>query len=415
MTTRHTSSSLSAVVAVLTVAAGLIAVPETGWANGYEQGLQGAPSAGVTGAVTGRPDVPEAGHYNPAGWAIQEPWGAGFGGSGLFPLVQHEAPDGDRTRAEVDGAFPPYLHAFGRYGDLAGGVTIGVPYGSSLQWPEEWPGRFEATSTAFRATEAAPSVAWRITDRVAVGGGPRLIWGELEFERFLDFAREDEEGFVSLEADTPAVAAQLGMWADVHEAIDLGVSWRSGSRLDFDGVAEFEDIPPEMQHRIHDTGAETEMILPHRVAVGLAYEIAAQGVVSLDLAYNRWSAFETFEVRFDSEDVDDIVEARDWNDTVSMSAGAEYAAPVEGLAVRTGLSYQPSPAPEQSVTAVQPDTDRTVTSLGLGYEPFERLEVDLAYNFILLSRTTAADEALSGAYDGFVHAFTLGLRTRPYE
>lgn len=400
---------------VLAVAAGLTASPQTGWANGYQQGLQGAPSAGVAGAVTGRPDVPEAGYYNPAGWAIQESWGGGAGGSGLFPLIEHESPGGQRTRAEIDGAFPPYLHAFGGYGDFAAGLTLGVPYGSSVQWPEDWPGRFEATSTRFRAIEAAPSVAWEITDRLAVGGGPRLIRADLDFERFIDFAREDEEGFVSLGADTTAVAAQLGVWSDIHDNWNLGASWRSGTRLDFEGLAEFEDIPPEMEPRAHDTGAETEMILPHRFALGVAYEIAAQGTVSLDLEYNRWSAFDTFEVRFDSDDVDDIAENRDWNDTISMSAGAEYVAPVDGLAVRTGLAYQPSPAPEETLTAVQPDTDRTVTSLGLGYEPIEQLEIDMAYNFILLSRTTAADEGLSGAYDGLVHAFTLGVRTRPYE
>ena len=391
----------------------ILTVAETAEASGYAQGLQGAPSAGVTGALTARPDVPEAGYFNPAGFAIQDEWGLGAGGSALFPLVQHEGDDGERTRAEVDGAFPPYLHAFGRYQDFALGISAGVPYGSSLQWPEDWEGRFEATATSIRAMEAAPSVAWRATDWLAVGAGPRLVWADVGFERFQDVAREGEEAHVRLDASTPGLGAQAGAWVAPHDLWSFGASWRSAVDLNFEGMAHFDDVPPEMEPNMHDTPASTQMVLPHRLAVGVAYEIMANGIVSLDLEYSLWSSYDNFEVQFASDEVDDIVEDRDWNNTISMRVGTEFISPLDGLAIRTGLAYEPSPAPRETLTAAQPATDRTITSLGFGYSPFDGVEIDAAYNFSIFTRTASADEGLSGAYDGFIHAFTLGVHARP--
>ncbi len=394
--------------------AGLLTMANPAWAGGYAQGFQGAGSAGVAGAVTGRPDIPEAGYYNPAGWALQDEWGLSGGGSLILPIVVHEDPQsGDRTQAEIDGAFPPFFHAFGRIGDFAGGLSLGVPYGAGLQWPEDWPGRFEVTSTSLEAYEASPSVAWRPFDWLAIGGGPRFVWGRVSYERFLDFARPGEEGFVDLAASAPGIGGQVGIWGRPHDLLSLGASWRSGMTLEFEGVAEFEDIPEEMQQDAHDTVARTDMVLPHRFALGLAYEVAAVGILSLDLEYSLWGAFETFEVEFDSEEVDDIVEDRDWNNTFAMRFGAEYLAPVEGLSIRSGLAIDPSPAPQDTLSPAQPDTDRTIMSLGAGYIPAEGIALDVAYNFITLNRTASTGDDFGGIYDGQIHVFSVGLQVTP--
>lgn len=383
-------------------------------AGGYAQGFQGPQSAGVSGAVTARPELPEAGYFNPAGWALQQNWGVGGGASVIFPIIAHEElGGGERTRAEVDGAVPPFFHAFGRYRRVAGGLSLGVPYGAGLQWPEDWPGRFEVTSTSLQVLEAAPSVAWRPLDRLAIGGGPRFVWGTVGYERFIDTARPGEEGFVELSASTPGVGFQVGVWGDVHDLINLGFSWRSAITLDFEGVAEFENIPVEMEQQAHDTIARTQMVLPHRFAVGLAYEVAAMGVVSFDVEYTRWSAVESFEVRFDSEGVEDIVEDRSWENTISMRVGAEYLTPVEGLSFRSGVGFDPSPTPRATLSPASPDTDRMIMSLGAGYEAGPGLLVDFAYNFITLDRTQSGDDSFGGVYDGQIHVFTLGVRATP--
>lgn len=401
-------------IAIVTVfVAGLLWIPSAASAGGFSQPLLGAQSAGTGGAVTGRADVPEAGFYNPAGWTLQRDWGAAIGGSAMYPIVVHRAGDGTQTSAEVEGSYPPFLHAYGAFGDLAAGLSIDVPFGAGVQWPEQWEGRFEATATRLQAFEAAPAVAWRPIDEFAVGAGPRLLWAQLGFEQFRDFAQDDQEGFVELNASGVGVGAQVGAWGAVHDHWTVGASWRSASTVELEGMAHFEDIPPEMQHLAHDTPASTTMALPHRFAAGFAYDMPVMGRLSVDVEYTLWSSNDEFVVDFESDDIDAIEQQRNWGNTFSMRAGVESLPVIQGLVLRSGLAYEPSPAPREAVTAAQPTTDRMITSLGAGYIPFDGVEIDAAYNFMLLDSTVAADDGLSGTYGGQVHAFTLGVYLRP--
>lgn len=395
---------------LLLIALGAI-FPREAAAGGFSQGYQGATATGLSGAVTGRPDMPEAGYYNPAGWALQGKWGASVGAAALIPLIFHEDPRSrERTQAEIDGAFPPHLHGFFRVGKFAGGLSLGIPYGSSLRWPEDWAGRFQITSTSLTAMEAAPSVAWRPLEWLAIGAGPRFLLARVDYGRNIDTARAGEEGQVSLKATTFSVGAQAGIWARPLDYLTFGVSWRSAVKMDFEGVARFEGIPAEMSQSAHDTTGRTTLIAPDRVAVGVAYELGVMGVISFDVEYNRWSAFDAFEVAFDSDGVSDIREERDWKDTFGMRVGIEYFAPVDGLRLRSGFAVDPSPAPQDTLTPAQPDLDRFIMSFGAGYEIGEGLHFDLAYNYIILSRTAASGSGFAGIYDGQAHAFSLGLR-----
>lgn len=395
---------------VVAGASGGLAAPAL--AAGYAQGLQGARSAGLSGAVTARPDMGAAGYYNPAGLVLDEGLSLDVGASALVPRVIYEDPEtGERTAAQVNGAFPPYLHGRLGFEHWAVGLSFGVPYGSGLSWPQDWTGRYEVTATSLTVMEAAPSVAWRPVDWLAIGGGPRLAYGTVGIERALDFAQPDSSGSVDLSGQAFGLGGQAGLWAQVHDRWQVGASWRSAVALAMEGVARFEDVPQEMADRAHDTRAQTEMVMPHRLALGVAYEVGLSGVISVDLEYQLWGAVDRFEVDFESDGVDDISEPRDWENTLTMRLGAEYQLPLNGLSVRTGFAIDPSPAPASTLSPATPDTDRFITSLGLGYEATEFLDVNLAYRFITLSRT-ASDGDFPGVYDGQIHGFSLGVAAR---
>lgn len=384
-------------------------------AGGYAQGIQGAASAGLAGAMTARPNRPEAGYYNPAGFVLQRGWGVSGGAAGIFPFVRFQGlGSGSQTKAEVDGAFPPHLHGFYRFQDFGVGLSLGVPYGSSLRWPDDWEGRFEVTSTSLRAYEAAPSVAWRPVDWLAIGAGPRFVYSTVGFGRQIDTARPQQEARVALDASTMAVGGQLGVWGRPMDLLTVGLSWRSSVQLDFEGMARFEEVPPELESEARDAVARTTMYLPDRVALGLAYELGAVGMVSLDLEWNRWSMYERFDVEFErpgGEGPRDLSEERGWENTIGMRLGLEVLSPVNGLAIRSGFGIDPSPAPAGGVSAAQPDMDRYITSLGVGYQAGERLFVDAAYNYLILSETASTAD-FAGVYDGMVHVLVVGLTIR---
>lgn len=383
-------------------------------AGGYAQGTQGAASAGVAGAMTARPDTPEAGYYNPAGFVLRPGWSAMVGAGAIFPTLYHVEPGGgERTRAENELALVPHLHAHWRPGKRwALGMSLGVPYGSSLRWPENWAGRFEAQAVSLRAWEASPSLALRPVDWLAIGAGPRLVYGTIGLTRHIDVARSGEEASVDLSANAAGLGAQVGVWLAPTRRLSFGMSWRSTVRLNFSGTADFTDVPPELSEQARDTPFATTMVLPDRLTLGGAWKLGADAIVSLDVEYNRWSANQTFDVDFEDEQVDDIQEPRGWRDTFGMRAGVEYASPLGGLVMRSGFAVDPTPTPPDALTPAQPDTDRYIASLGVAYDVDKHLQVNAAYNYVILSQTAAGTDAYPGIYDGFAHVLVLSLVAR---
>ncbi|RAL22256.1 hypothetical protein DL240_10405 [Lujinxingia litoralis] len=383
-------------------------------AGGFSQGVQGGASAGVAGALTARPDVPEAGYYNPAGFVLGRGWAVELGAGAIFPTLFHVDPrTGERTRAENELALVPHLHARARLGKRWGvGLSVGIPYASSLRWPAGWEGQAEAGALSLRAWEVAPSLAFRPTRWLALAAGPRLLRAGVGLERAVDVAENPQQAQMTLKAGAFGLGAQVGLWANPWRSLNLGLSWRSAVRLNMEGPAELAHLSPELAAELGDTRASTSLGLPDRLVLGLAWELSAQGIVSLDLEYQRWSSHEHFEVDFDDARVADLSESRDWRDTITMRLGLEYGSPVNGLTLRSGFAIDPSPAPPGALSPAQPETDRYIASLGLAYDVAERLRVNLAYNYVILSQTSAGTEAYPGIYDGFSHVLVLSVRAK---
>jgi long-chain fatty acid transport protein len=53
--------------------------------------------------------------------------------------------------------------------------------------------------------------------------------------------------------------------------------------------------------------------------------------------------------------------------------------PNEDLTLRAGVAYDPSPVPEDQVTARIPDADRTWVAAGVSYQASDSVRLDLSY------------------------------------
>ncbi len=62
--------------------------------------------------------------------------------------------------------------AFRIYDNLQAGVSFYTPYGSSINWTDNWPGAVLNQRVDLKSYTIQPTVSWRITPRLSVGGGP---------------------------------------------------------------------------------------------------------------------------------------------------------------------------------------------------------------------------------------------------
>ena len=61
--------------------------------------------------------------------------------------------------------------AFRIYDNLYAGISLYTPYGSSINWGDNWPGAILNQSVDLKVFTVQPTVSWRIMPKLSVGAG----------------------------------------------------------------------------------------------------------------------------------------------------------------------------------------------------------------------------------------------------
>lgn len=235
---------------------------------------------------------------------------------------------------------------------------------------------------------------------------------------------------------SPVAAPTLGVFSHPSDALRLGASWRGALALDYrlptrlflDGLVDLD----------LDIGG-TVLYSPHVVTLGGAYTIESMALtISADANYSVWSLAPDPSPRFQIDVSGELVRGIGLGDRLDIKNGAPVDLgfvdtltgrlglehrPTEGLAVRAGYAYRPSPAPVPTEAANYVDTAAHLLSLGGGVsfrDPLEirenQIHLDVSYQATLMreliveKRLGARDPVGDYAAGGRIHSFSVSLR-----
>src|SRR5688572_14432131 len=130
---------------------------------------------------------PSAIYYNPAG-ITQLPGHNVRGGVNVINLdVGFE---GFSRNADIKSEFIPIPGFFYSYSmeklPLSFGVGYYMPFGLSLEWPEDGPFRTTTTHGEFMDHTVAGVVAWKVTKTLSIAAGPALSYAMSDLRRGID-------------------------------------------------------------------------------------------------------------------------------------------------------------------------------------------------------------------------------------
>ena len=112
---------------------------------------------------------------------------------------------------------------------LAFGIGVFAPYGLTADWPTSSEGRFLGYFSSLRAIYVQPTAAFRLTDRVAVGGGVDISHVSLELRRRVDLAPVPLPGAPRLTFQALGVPAEPTSPISISPAV-VTVSARTSAR-----------------------------------------------------------------------------------------------------------------------------------------------------------------------------------------
>jgi long-chain fatty acid transport protein len=402
--------SMSTLKAGLLIAAGAVVIlfaVATAHGAGFALAEQSATAGGTGAAGAAREGDAGLAWYNPAGLADGRGWRSGAGLLLARPVLEAKAMDGSwASENEAAWATPPNLSLTYAHGAWAAGVWVGVPFGSGVSWPADWPGRHEITRSQLTVFRVAPFAAWAFGDgRLRVSVGAHVDAGRLEVARKLDFI--DVDGDVHIDMDGVGVGFDAALWWRAHDEVDVGLVYKSRTSIDLEGGADFE-TPDAFTEKTADQMARTTLTLPDRIVVGGRWHRGAWAAVA-DVEVTLWGVNDTLVIDFERDQTPDVHQVNDWSATVALRGGVEWNR--RKLTLRGGAYFDPSPAPDDTLAPSSPDSSRAGVTVGAGWQLSRTVAVDAFYEHMrLLGRSSSGDEALAATYGGTAHMIGLGVR-----
>lgn len=308
------------------------------------------------------------------------------------------------------------------------GFGLTAPFGLANHYDDDFFARYDSTETELAVINLQPSVAYRLTDRLALGGGIDIQYADATLKNAIPDPTVPggptvaTDGEQVLDADSWDYGFNLGLMWQASDTTRLGLHYRQGIKHTLDGKA--GGIAPAGLG-----GAETQLDgradlhLPDMLALGLRQEMNDRWTLMAQYKWFQWSNFDEIRVRFDNGDPDSPTE-QNYKDSWALAVGTEYQLD-DRWTLRGGLQYDRTPTQDGYRTTRTPDGDRTWYSIGASYEQGPNWGFDVAYTYIDISKQSLDLERrffegspvestvdLTGNTEGHVHILAASVRYR---
>lgn len=432
-------------------------------AEGYQVNIQSTKQAGMGHVGAALKLGSESMHFNPAGLGfLENNVDFSVGMAGIFSKFTYHSTTSDYThKSDNKPSTPLYAYAgFKVYDNFAVGVSLTTPYGSAMNWGKNWAGSQLIQDIALKSFSIQPTVAYRPFERLSIGAGAMLMFGNFSLSRALipagglEGLRQLSPLFPDLGQkldkykNTTAVSATLGGDAnirvgfnvgamyDINDQFTVGVSYRSKVNLKVnEGLAEltyanktelealFEQVNPYLpaEKKINipalDEGTfKAQLPLPSNFNVGLTYKPNTDWTLSGEVQFVGWGAYKSLNVEFYPREVlgeHDINAKKEYINTRIYRLGAEYAA-TQRLDLRLGAYLDESPVQELFLNPETPSMDKLGLTTGLTFQATQRFSIDFAFNYVtgfgrIGSYPTGKDTRFEGDYDVRAYNLVLGM------
>jgi long-chain fatty acid transport protein len=339
-------------------------------------------------------DNPSAMYYNPAG--ITQLEGQHIQAGSLFYLgiyADYESPTGASVHNNAEVIAAPTLQYTISPEDLPLSFGFGVyePFGFSVKWPNEAPFRQEALEGSLAYVTLNPVVAWRIVPSLSIAAGPTFNYSQITMKQGIlpspYLLPGDEAKF---KGDNWSYGFNVGLLWQPHPQWSFGASYRSSSRMDYQGDFTMQPSPPLVPGSI---ATSSSIDFPQIAIAGISFRPTPKWNIEFDLDWADWDSVDSLAIQGVSN------RRLDWHSTFMYEFGVTRSFD-NGYYLSAGYFYSPASTSTEFFTPLVADTDLHVGSLGGGYKGHHW---DWAVAFQLIAggwRSVTVNPSISSSVNG---------------
>ena len=374
----------------------------------------GTSSMGVAGAgANARADDASTAFHNPAGMTrLDDHQFMGGLAAGISEIRFNSDPDTPSTSGgdggDQGGFFPvvgsQYVHKLTDRFRL--GMSLLSVSGSALDPGDNWVGRNEVTELTLLTLTALPTLAFRATDWLSIGGGVGVTYGSIDFDLRLPDPPFPLEPKIKIEnADDFALTWTVGVLLELDPALRFGVVYQSKTELELDGDVK---LPTGAT-----PGIDLDIDLAQAVRMGVYWDVTDRFAVLLSAAWEDWSELENIPLS-----VGGVGAALPINfkDTWKGGIGFEYQL-LDALRLQTGFMWDTSPVRQKDRIASFPIDRQFRVATGARYNYSDALTMSVSFVYIDLGKSKLNTGNLKGHYNqnrAFVLGFNMQWKQLPW-
>ncbi|PYC03253.1 aromatic hydrocarbon degradation protein [Pseudomonas koreensis] len=271
---------------------------------------------------------------------------------------------------------------FGMYGN----------FGLALDYDDDWAGRYFAQESAIIGVSFQPTYAYKITEDLSVGLGPRFMLGYFRTEVAVNNnvlgLGNAEDGQLRYKDTDWGTGANVGVLYNLNERTKLGLAWTSKIKLKFEDKPELKKITNPLLrlalNRLDADQLNVDMNVPQTVTTSVSYQLDPQWTLLGSLGWQDWSDFGKVGVEVDTGlGSTSRTAQRQYKDTWHASIGAQHQINPK-LRWNVGLGYDSSAVDDKDRTVDNPMNEAWRLATGVSYALQEDVDVHMSYTLIYL-------------------------------
>lgn len=360
------------------------------FAGGFQLNLQGQRQTGMGHAGTGLCLDNASILFNPGAMSFLDSLrGITFGGSFIFPRTTYLEPYPGTyiSHIEKHTGTPITLYAVYKFKKTAKwnvGLGIYNPFGSKVQWPDDWKGQFLIREIDLKTFFIQPTFSYKVNNKLGIGVGFVYATGTFALRKGVpiqDTLGNYGEG--NLKGKASGWGFNMGIYYQATEKFSIGLDYRSEVNVSVNGGSADFTVPSSVSDYFPSTTFNTGLKLPQVATLGLGYKVTNKLTLALDVNFVGWKSYDSLIIDFDenTDKLKDIHSAREYKNSFIYRIGAQYQLNDKWM-VRLGAYYDQSPVKAGYLTPETPDADKIGITAGATFKITKKIMVDASLLYI---------------------------------
>lgn len=305
---------------------------------------------------------------------------------------------------------PLFAHiGFRVFDKFKAGVSFYVPYGSSINWTNSWPGAVLIQKVDLKTYALQPTISYKILPNLSVGAGLVISWGSVNMDKGLipgasmDLYMKQMLGQPYPFGDTPpasvnisgksnvTVGYNIGAMYEINKYVTVGASFRSKMTATVKaGNAKVSYVNEQFQQMleskvglVNNAQFTASLPMPYTLTLGASVRPTKKVELSFDAQFTGWGTYKSLDIEFLNPALAGFNQhsEKNYKNVWAFRLGCAWKA-TKRFELLAGLCYDMAPADFTHYSPETPAQDKISPSLGFSFRPISKLAINFSCAYV---------------------------------